>query len=96
MYVCMYVCMHACMYVCMYLCMVFMYACIYRIHGLFGSDFNLAVWQMFIGSPNLNHTIFNCMDRFIVSRNTWHGIVYVLQTARKARQKKFIVIKNRS
>ena len=29
----------------------------YRIRGLFGGDFNLAVWQIFIGSPNLNHAI---------------------------------------
>ena len=29
----------------------------YRIPGLFGGDFNLAVWQIFIGSPNLNHAI---------------------------------------
>ena len=30
---------------------------LYRIRGLFGSDFNLAVWQIFIGLPNLNHVI---------------------------------------
>ena len=32
---------------------------IYRmcVRGLFGSDFNLAVWQIFIGSPNLNYAI---------------------------------------
>ena len=29
----------------------------YRICGLFGGDFNLAVWQIFIGSPNLNHAV---------------------------------------
>ena len=29
----------------------------YRMHGLFGDDFNLAVQQIFVGSPNLNHTI---------------------------------------
>ena len=29
----------------------------YHIHGLFGGDFNLAVWQIFIGSPNLNHAV---------------------------------------
>ena len=29
----------------------------YRMHGLFGGDFNLAVWQIFIGSPNLSCTI---------------------------------------
>ena len=29
----------------------------YRICGLFGSDFNLAVWQIFIGLPNLNHAV---------------------------------------
>ena len=27
----------------------------YCICGLFGGDFNLAVWQIFITSPNLNH-----------------------------------------
>ena len=30
---------------------------IYRTRGLFGGDFNLAVWQIFIGSPNFNHTV---------------------------------------
>ena len=30
---------------------------IYRIRGLFGGGFNLAVWQIFIGSPNLNHAV---------------------------------------
>ena len=30
---------------------------IYRIRGLFGGDFNLAVWQKFIGLPNLNHAV---------------------------------------
>ena len=30
---------------------------IYRICGLFGSDFNLAVGQIFIGLPNINHAI---------------------------------------
>ena len=30
---------------------------IYHICGLFGGDFNLAVWQIFIGSPNLNHAV---------------------------------------
>ena len=30
---------------------------IYCIHGLFGSDFNLAVWQIFIGPTNLNYTV---------------------------------------
>ena len=29
----------------------------YRIRGLFGGDFNLGVWRIFIWSPNLNHTI---------------------------------------
>ena len=29
----------------------------YRICGLFGGDFNSAVWQIFIGSPNLNHAV---------------------------------------
>ena len=29
----------------------------YRIRGLFGGDFNLTVWRIFIGLPNLNHTI---------------------------------------
>ena len=29
----------------------------YRIHGLFGGNFNLAVWRIFIDLPNLNHTI---------------------------------------
>ena len=29
----------------------------HRIHGLFGGDFNLAVWRIFIGSPNLNHAV---------------------------------------
>ena len=32
----------------------------YRIRGLFGSDFNLAVWQIFVGSPNLNHAVLTC------------------------------------
>ena len=27
------------------------------IHGLFGGDLNLAVWQIFIGLPNLNHAV---------------------------------------
>ena len=29
----------------------------YRIRGLFGGDFNLAVWRIFIGSPNLNYAV---------------------------------------
>ena len=29
----------------------------YRIRGLFGDDFNLVVWKIFIGSPNLNRAI---------------------------------------
>ena len=29
----------------------------YHIRGLFGGDFNLAAWQIFIGSPNLNPAI---------------------------------------
>ena len=29
----------------------------YCICGLFGDDFNFAVWRIFIGSPNLNHAI---------------------------------------
>ena len=33
---------------------------VYRIHGLFGGDFNLAVWRIFIGSPNLNHAVLTC------------------------------------
>ena len=28
---------------------------IYRIHGVFGSDFNLVVWRFFVHSPNLNN-----------------------------------------
>ena len=35
----------------------------YRIHGLFGGDFNLAVWQIFIGSPNLNHAVLTCTHK---------------------------------
>ena len=30
---------------------------IYRIHGLFGDDFNLAVWRITTESPNLNRAI---------------------------------------
>ena len=30
---------------------------IYHICGLLGGDFNLAVWQIFIGLPNLNYAI---------------------------------------
>ena len=30
---------------------------VYRICGLFGGDFNVAVCQIFIGSPNLNHAV---------------------------------------
>ena len=26
-------------------------------HGLFGGNFNLAVWRIFTGLPNLNHAI---------------------------------------
>ena len=33
------------------------YVSTYCICGLFGNDFNLAVWQIFNGSPNLNHAI---------------------------------------
>ena len=29
----------------------------YHIHGLFGGDFNLAVWEFFIGSPHLHHGV---------------------------------------
>ena len=29
----------------------------YCIRGLFGCAFNLAVWQIFIGLPNLNHAV---------------------------------------
>ena len=29
----------------------------YHIRGLFGGDFNLAVWRIFIGLPNLNYAI---------------------------------------
>ena len=29
----------------------------YRIRGLFGDDFNLAVWQITSESPNLSHAI---------------------------------------
>ena len=36
---------------------------IYRIRGLFGGDFNLVVWQIFIGSPNLNHAILTCTHK---------------------------------
>ena len=36
---------------------------IYCIRGLFGGDFNLAVWQIFIGSPNLNHAVFTCTHK---------------------------------
>ena len=32
-------------------------AALYCIRGLFGGDFNLAVWQIFVGSPNLNHAV---------------------------------------
>ena len=30
---------------------------LYHIRGLFGGDFNLVVWQIFVGSPNLNYAI---------------------------------------
>ena len=30
---------------------------LYRVRGSFGGDFNLVVWQIFIGSPNLNHAV---------------------------------------
>ena len=30
---------------------------IYRIRGLFGGGFNLVVWQIFNGSPSLNHVV---------------------------------------
>ena len=30
---------------------------LYHIWGLFGDDFNLLVWRIFIGLPNLNYTI---------------------------------------
>ena len=33
------------------------YSTTYPIRGLFGGDFNLAVWQLFIGLPNLNHAV---------------------------------------
>ena len=36
---------------------VYIYSNLYRIRGLFGGDFNLAVWQIFIGLPNLNHAV---------------------------------------
>ena len=29
----------------------------YHIRGLFGGDFNLVVWRIFIGSPNLNYAV---------------------------------------
>ena len=32
----------------------------YRIRGLFGGDFNLVVWRIFIDTPNLKHAILNC------------------------------------
>ena len=28
----------------------------YRIHGTFGSDFNMVVWQFWLQLPNLMHT----------------------------------------
>ena len=31
----------------------------YCIYGLFGSDFNLAVWRFFVSPPNLNNANFS-------------------------------------
>ena len=36
---------------------------VYRIRGLFGGDFNLVVWRIFIGSPNLNHAVLTCTHK---------------------------------
>ena len=33
------------------------YVYMYCIRGLFGGDFNLVVWQIFIGLPNLNPAV---------------------------------------
>ena len=35
----------------------------YRIRSLFGGDFNLVVWQIFIGLPNLNRAILTCTHK---------------------------------
>ena len=36
---------------------------IYCIHGLFGVGFNFAIWQIFIGLPNLNHATLTCTNK---------------------------------
>ena len=44
----------------MHIIMMHVYIYIYRIRGLFGGNFNLTVWQIFISSPNLNHAVLTC------------------------------------
>ena len=38
-------------------CIYYVCVYVYRIRGLFGDDFNLAVWQITSESPNLSHAI---------------------------------------
>jgi len=37
----------------------------YHIYGIFGSEFNLVVWQIFDGLPNLNCVILKLITYFI-------------------------------
>ena len=55
----------------------------YRIRGLFGGHFNLVVWQIFIGSPNLNYAIFR--SNLFYLQSAWHG--KVLYMAAKPEQR---------
>ena len=36
---------------------------LHRISGLFGGNFNLAVWRIFIRLPNLNHAVLTCTHK---------------------------------
>ena len=48
----------------------------YRIHGLFGGDFNLAVWQITSESPNLSQVILKAIFKIKPLNTYMHAIPY--------------------
>ena len=52
----------------------------YHMCGLFGSDYNLAVWHIFISLPNLNYAVFKIINLFHLW-STWYGKVLYMATA---------------
>ena len=66
--------------------LLFMHHCLpkYRIRGLFGGNSNLVVWQIFVGSPNLNYIILKWFNLRICVAHGWANSFIMATTSEES------------